>query len=153
LGELRRTTNVNKMKWTKVPYLEPFFESVTLDQGEFISAGFGPTAGTNHPMPFELLSQVMWTTNLVAYDWELSGPRLDDLLYVTQIMRAAVHRPQLPLPTSGYFIPWFAAIATNLGNSGMTLTMTASNQLSFVRTSTIGFSALELHFLADWLES
>jgi hypothetical protein len=151
LGELRRTTNVNKMKWTKIPYLEPFFESVSLEQGEFISAGFGPTASTNHPMPFELLSQVMWSTNLVAYDWELSGPRLDDLLYLTQIMRAAVHRPQLP--TTGYFIPWFAAIATNLGNSGMTLTLTASNQLSFVRTSTIGFSALELHFLADWLES
>src|SRR5712672_380435 len=93
----------------------------------------------------------MWATNLVAYDWELTGPRLDDLLYITQLIRAAVHMPQLP--TTSYFIPWFEAIALKLGNSGMTVTITASNQLSFVRTSTLGFSALELHFLADWLES
>jgi hypothetical protein len=131
--------------------MEPFLESATLNEGEFITAGFGPTASTRHPMPLELLPQIMGTTNLVAYDWELTGPRLDDLLYITQIMRAAVHRPQLP--TSGYFIPWFDAIALRLGNSGMTVTMNAPNQLSFVRTSTLGFSALELHFLADWLES
>lgn len=151
LGEIRRTTNVNKMKWIKVPYLEPFLESVTLDQGEFLSAGFGPAANTRHPLPVELLQQVIGTTNLVAYDWELSGPRLDDLLYITQIMRAAVHKPQLP--TKGNFIPWFDAIATKLGNSGMAITMTGPKELSFVRTSTLGFSALELHFLADWLES
>jgi hypothetical protein len=151
LGELRRTTNVNKMKWIKIPYLEPFLESVTLNQGEFVSTGFGPVIGTNKPMPVELLQQIIYSTNLVAYDWELTGPRIDGLLYITQIMRAALHKAQLP--TKGYFIPWFEVLAPKLANSGMTITLTASNQLSFVRTSTIGFSALEIHFLADWLES
>jgi hypothetical protein len=151
LGEIRRTTNGNKVKWTKVPYLEPFLQSQALSEGEFVFGGFGPTANTNHRMPVELLQQVLGPTNLVAYDWELSGPRIDNLLYVTQIMRAAVHRAQLP--TKGNFIPWFEAIALKLGNSGMTVTMTGPKELSFVRTSTLGFSALELHFLADWLES
>lgn len=151
LGEIKRTTNAAKMKWTKIPYIEPFLEAVTTDANEFVLGGFGPFTTTNHPIPAELLAQVLGPTNLLVYDWELSGPRMDDLPYITQITRAAVHKAQLP--TKGYFFPWFEAIAPKLGNAGMTVNLTAPNQLSFVRKSTIGFSALELHFLADWLES
>jgi hypothetical protein len=139
------------MKWIKVPYLEPFLEAATNDPSEFVLGGFGPSSNISHPIPQELLPQILGNTKLVVYDWELTGLRLEDLVYITQIMRAALHKAQLP--TRGNFIPWFDAVGAKLGNSGMTISLTSPTQLSFVRKSTIGFSALELHFLADWLES
>ena len=48
---------------------------------------------------------------------------------------------------------WLKAVAPKLGNCATAVTQTGPDQLSFVRRSTVGFTAVELHALADWLES
>jgi hypothetical protein len=40
-----------------------------------------------------------------------------------------------------------------LDTSTTLVTQTGPAQLSFARQSTVGFTALELHLLGDWLES
>ena len=48
---------------------------------------------------------------------------------------------------------WFRAAASKLGNCVTTITKTGPDQLSFARTSSAGFTAVEFNLLADWLES
>ena len=48
---------------------------------------------------------------------------------------------------------WLTAIAPRLGATVTDITQTGPNQLSFTRQSGIGFTAIELNLLADWLES
>jgi hypothetical protein len=50
-------------------------------------------------------------------------------------------------------IAWLGNIAGRLGNSVSALKMESPTRLSFSRQSTIGFTAPELPFLLDWLES
>jgi hypothetical protein len=46
-----------------------------------------------------------------------------------------------------------AALSPHLGNSTTEVHLASPTQLSFVRTSTVGFTGFELEFVADWLES
>ncbi|HZI31781.1 MAG TPA: hypothetical protein VFF11_05535, partial [Candidatus Binatia bacterium] len=48
---------------------------------------------------------------------------------------------------------WLKAIERMLGTNSTEIVRISSNKLSVNRISTFGFSALELHLLADWLES
>jgi hypothetical protein len=48
---------------------------------------------------------------------------------------------------------WLTAAAPKLGNCVTAVTKTGPGQLSFLRQSGAGLTALELHLLADWLES
>jgi hypothetical protein len=48
---------------------------------------------------------------------------------------------------------WHKSAGLKLGNSITMTTKTGPAQISFVRSSSIGLTAVELNLLADWLES
>jgi hypothetical protein len=50
-------------------------------------------------------------------------------------------------------LEWLHAAQDRLGFCATAVNLTAPNQLTFVRRSTVPFTALELHLLGDWLES
>jgi len=50
-------------------------------------------------------------------------------------------------------LKWLRAIQPGLGGSTTIITCAGTNQLSFFRKSTVGFTRAELQLLADWLES
>ena len=93
----------------------------------------------------------MGPNNLVAYDWEVTGPRSEQLHYIGQFFRMVSFREQMGPELASR--SWLKVASLGLGNSGTTLTLTAPNQLTLIRKSAIGLSAIELHLLADWLES
>ena len=90
-------------------------------------------------------------TNAVYYDWEITGPRTDQWLYMGQFARLVCNKDQLPFSSPATL--WLKDIAPRLGASLTVITQTGPNQLSFTRKSTIGFTGIELNLLADWLES
>ena len=70
------------------PLMEPYLEPVTVEGSDYVLGGLlhqGP--GTNSLAPPVLFHEVTRRTNLVAYDWELTGPRLDAWLYIGQLFR------------------------------------------------------------------
>jgi hypothetical protein len=48
---------------------------------------------------------------------------------------------------------WLKNVEPLMGGSTTTVTRINPQQLAFTRQSTLGFTALELQLLADWLES
>jgi hypothetical protein len=131
--------------------MAPFMQSVGLSQGDFVFGGLVPSPLTNRPPAAELLNTVLGDTNLVAYDWELTGPRIDQWLHFGQLVRFALHLAQVP-PKSASFA-WLTALEHRLSGCVTAVTRTGPAQLSLVRRSELGFSAAELDWLADWLES
>ncbi len=118
----------------------------------WLLAGLLPdTNNAAAPPPAGLIQDVLRRTNLVYYDWEVTGPRLQPLLQVGQTARQVARRPELAMDSAG--INWLAMLIPRLGTSVTIINRTGPAELAFYRRSTLGFNAVELHLLADWLES
>jgi len=158
--KFQRLPDGNGVSWGNLPSIQPFLKSVDAAGGGMVFGGLLPDTnpGTNtqdnlypRPAPSRLFDQLSTQTNLVYYDWELTGSRIQPCLYLGQVARVISRHPQLPEETVS--VNWLQAIQPRLGPSTTTITCTGTNQLTFFRKSTIGFTGAELQLLADWLES
>jgi hypothetical protein len=150
-GNFARSAGSDGVTLTGLPFMALSFQSVASDGGAFIFGGLFPSPGTNQPPPAALLVTVSSWTNLVFYDWEITQPRVTAWISILQILRLVSHKAQLPPDSAG--MAWLTAAAPRLGNCVTVVTKTGPGQLSFLRQSGAGLTALELHLLADWLES
>ncbi len=151
VATFERSQTSQGLEWKGLPVISPFLRSTHETGGDFLLAGFMPPTATNRPPPIELIWQITERADLVWYDWELTGPRIQQWLAIGQFFRFAMYRQQMVSESAS--LSWLKAAVPKLGNGGTTVSLTAPNQLSFVRRSSVGFSAFELHLLADWLES
>jgi hypothetical protein len=151
LGELQRSTNLNGVTWKGFPYLAPFLKSVPVGQSAFAFGGLGPEFPLRTPAPEALISEVVSHTNLVYYDWEMTGPRVLAGIYTSQLLRLMLQK--LQLPADGIALIWLKTLGEKLQNCGTEISLSDPKHLSFVRRSSIGLTAVELHLLVDRLES
>jgi hypothetical protein len=158
--QFQRLPDANGVSWGNLPAIQPFFKFVNTAGGGAVFGGLLPdtTPGTNTQdniyqrlSPARLFDQLSAQTNLVYYDWELTGLRIQPCLYLGQVARVVSRHPQLPLESPG--LQWLQTIQPRLGVCTTMVTCTGTNQLSFFRKSTVGFTSAELQLLADWLES
>ena len=97
-GHFEFSPDSNDVFWKGVPFMTPFLQSTAEQEGNFVFGGLLPDAGaaTNSPPPVELVQQIQSRTNLVCYDWEITGARLDAWIYIGQTFRLALHKAQFP---------------------------------------------------------
>ncbi len=138
------------LQWVGLPLMSPFLESTNIDGNAFVMGGFFQQESSQIGPPPTLLPQLN-QTNLVAYDWEMTGPRIQHLIYLGQLTRVAMGKAQLP--ANSLSLAWLTAASHWGAFSATEITQTAPGQFTFNRKSSIGFTAIELHLLADWLES
>ena len=151
IGFFEKGTNGAEVAWSEVPLITPFLRVVPSINTNFVLGGLVPLLNTNKPMPAELLRQFESRKDLAGYDWEVTGPRIQQWLNFGQLLRFALNKAQIS-PSSAGFV-WLRAMEERLGNSGTTLAVTAPNRLMLTRNSAIGLSSAELLWLVDWLES
>jgi len=153
MGSFARAPDANGAVWGGLPLASPFIKSVDTATGSFVFGGLLPNAGweTNRPPSSGMIQDVVRRTNLVYYDWEVSGPRIEPWLYIGQVSRLASRHGQLSMESAG--IGWLRVLSARLDRSTTLINRTGTNQLSFIRKSTVGLTAPELHLLVDWLES
>jgi len=148
-----RAPDGNGVTWGNLPSLRPFIKAAGSGADSWLFAGLFPDVGaeTNPPPPAGMIHDILSRTNLVYYDWEVTGPRVNTVLYLGQTARQIARCAQMPLNSAS--LNCLSVLWPRLGSSATIINLSAPNQLAFVRKSTVGFTALELHFLADWLES
>ncbi|MSU59977.1 MAG: hypothetical protein EXS35_17715 [Pedosphaera sp.] len=151
MGRIEHTEKPDGVVWKDAPFMSPFIQAVQLPGGGFVSGGFVANTLTNHLPPTPLFQELRQRTNLVAYDWELTGPRVTAWVYLSQLLRLVNFKAQLAQKSAG--LDWLQGAGSKLGNSVTAVTRTGPDQLSVVRKSDCGFTSVELHLLADWLES
>jgi len=152
MGNLVNSTNFDGVVWKGHPFLLPYLKRVATNDGAFALWGWGgKPVPKEEPLPSGLLEQVKGHTNLVYYDWELTGPRLDEWGYMGQLVRRMFHKSHMAPDSAG--TEWLRAIESRLGNCGTMVTVAGPNRLEFRRNSGLGLCSVELEWLADWLES
>lgn len=148
-----RVADADGVVWGNVPSLAPFVRSLGSGKEGWVYAGLlaDPGFGTNAPMPNSMVQTLAGGTNLVYYDWESTGKLLSPRLSLFQTARQIARKPSMPTDCDS--LNWLVVLIRRLGITETTMMQTSSTELTFHRKSTIGFTALELHLLADWLES
>jgi hypothetical protein len=150
-GAVEYSKEPARLAWSGIPIFTPTLESIVTPGGTFLVGRVGaePT-GAGKLAPPELFAQLT-RANLVYYDWEITAAKTAHWVYLSQTARLAFVLPQLP-PESAAFA-FLLAAAPKLGNAGTEVIQDGPTSLSFVRNSTLGFTGVELHLLADRLES
>jgi hypothetical protein len=138
--------------WGNQPTVRPFLDAVDAGAGPMAVAGMFPlTDGNASSIPPAFLKTLAAETNLVVYDWEVTGARVEASMELCQLVRLILRRPQLPLDSAG--VNWLRTITPHLGKSETLITRTSDRQLAFERKATVGLTGIELNLLVDWLES
>jgi hypothetical protein len=147
-----RANDANGVTWGNLPDIKPFIKSAGPDNDGWIFAGLLPDTNTLTTVaPAGLIQDVLRRTNLVYYDWEVTGPRLQPVLQLGQTARQIARRPEMAMDS--ITINLLAALIPRLGTSATIINRTGLAEFTLYRRSTLGFNAVELHLLADWLES
>jgi hypothetical protein len=150
LAKFVRSEVFNGLEWRGVPLMSPFLRSMTFDGQSFVYGGGFPDANV-HPLSEKILQKDLNRPNLVYHDWEATGLRAEQWFFMGQLIRLVSHKAQLSFHAPATL--WLKALPPELGDSVTDVTKTGPNQLSFVRKSSLGFTAVELNLLTDWLES
>jgi hypothetical protein len=152
VGEVLRLTNTLEVAWQGLPIIVPSLHPAPEPAGDFMMAGIFPSAPSNQPLPPELLGQLTQRTNLVYYDWEITGARLLQWRQLDQVLSMLTpdQLPQFPGLAAGP--PWLAAISPLLGNSVTEVMLTSPQELTLVRKSHFGLTGFELVALVKWLD-
>jgi hypothetical protein len=154
-GALRYFTNQNQVVWAGLPAVAPFVTAVNVSGREYLFCGcIPPWDSTNQP-PTELFSQLAGRTNLVYYDWEITGARLSQVRVLEQI-RDMVFSTSTTFEdaqrTNSFGNAWLAAAAPILGNVVTEISATSPNTWTMKRKSSAGFTAYEWLQLLQWLD-
>jgi hypothetical protein len=151
-GFFRWENNPPNLLLDGVPVITPFLKPVVANQKDFVFGCLASFAeGDTNPPASDILQILSGTPALVYYQVEQTDVGVDADLFVSQLLRLVFNKPQLP--QKGATILWLKKSESFLGASSTTIIKTGPQQLSLKRKSTLGLTALELHLLADWLES
>ncbi|MGB7746842.1 MAG: hypothetical protein WBN75_06090 [Verrucomicrobiia bacterium] len=140
----------NQISWRGMPFIAPTLRALHGPNGDFLFAEVFPNSPKSNPLPPELFAPLD-QTNLVYYDWEVTGERLTLLPQLTQLALMFTKHKQLAAQSAA--AKWLNHISPTLGVAVTEVTQTAPNELSFTRQAPGGLTAFELTALANWLEA
>jgi hypothetical protein len=130
----------------------PGLEAVRDDDGQFLYVSSFPSSSKRKPAPDALLAQVKGRTNLVYYDWEVTGMRLQEWQMLSKmIANRSVGQDKGAMEAFATENKWMGGLMSLVGNTVTEITRVAPDELSLVRTSPLGFTAVELTLLSDGL--
>ena len=140
------------VSWVPVPLFTPTIQAIPALDPNLLLGRLAPTLPPpGASPPADLLNRFIEHKDIVYYDWEITGARLEHWIFLGQSARVAFKRAQLPAETDSF--KFLKAVAPKLGNTITEVVQTAPTAFSWVRKSHLGFTGLELHLLADWVES
>jgi hypothetical protein len=130
----------------------PALQAVQGADGPFLFLSSFPRSSKAPPAPEGLLAQVEGHTNLVYYDWELTGRRLQEWGMLSKmIANRALPQNSHANDDAAVENEWLGGLGQLAGNTVSEMTHVAPNELSFVRKGPLGLTAVELVLLADWI--
>jgi hypothetical protein len=155
--ELIWAANRRKLVLSNLRVVTPFLEAVPGDAGDFLLASVFPRARTAQPpAPDDLWKQFNGRTNLVYYDWELTGPRLQQWRLLGRMLLTRSHGLTNTVMGARMLEEKLQGDLTPLAGKASTvteITRVAPNELSVVRNSPVGFTGIEMFLLSEWLSN
>ena len=138
--------------WSGLPMVIPHVRPQRSGNREYVVAGLFPSPPiVSNTAPAELFAQVLGRTNLVYYDWELTGQRVLHSRHTFQLLD--IINGRRIQSTNFATQQWIVELAPLLGNSVTEATLSGPKELSVVRKSDVGFTGYEIALLGRWIDS
>lgn len=176
---LRVTNRASRVEVMGLGYLAPFVEGRTDREQPLLVGGLFPPPPGGDPAPEELLRQVAGRTNLLMYDWEMTGlrwvenhaaaggttqkvtnhvGRLVQLKELAQLGIMLRYPPaQWPRNKEGFIQvaggTWIDRAGPLLGDTITELVLESPTQMVLTRSSRLGLNALELLQVLRWVHN
>jgi hypothetical protein len=153
--ELLWLADQKKLVLLNLRVMAPTLEAVHDPAGEFLLLSLFPRAPDTTPALDELWKQINGRTNLVYYDWELTGPRLQDWRMLGRLLLTRFLEDSPDYLEEARLVEdrWLAQIGTFRGNTITEITRVSPNELSLIRTAPLGFTGIEIFLLTDWVST
>ncbi len=151
IGNVIHDPKKPSVTWGNVPLFAPYLTGANSDDKGYVVGGVFPPDPIKNPIPQQLLGEFINKKNLVYYNWEITGQRLEKWNLLIQF--AAIlsdRRGQLVNKTKG--IAFITSLYPKLGNT-ITDAIFNSNTLTITRKSHLGLSALEIALATRWLDN
>jgi hypothetical protein len=153
-GSVTNDPNACTLAWNGMPFGSPSLQTITNGDRDYFLGGFIPYFQMKESMPGESLARILGGTNLVFFDLETTGTRLNHWMYLDSIFRTIFDQRGPLFQQDSVAVQWFTHnLGTNLSECVTEARLAAPNRLTFIRDSTVGLTALELHFLVNWVET
>jgi hypothetical protein len=153
-GSARLDTNGMTVKWETVPFVTPQLRLLQSGASHYLLAETFPSSLSSLGVTTALSNRITKGTNTVIFDWEFTQARVDSWLRVGQLALFLSGNKQLTGETASQ--RWLLAIQLALtggGNTTTEISQTGPRELTLDRLAPLGFSSIELFWLANWLES
>jgi hypothetical protein len=151
IGRIEHDAKKPAVTWGNVPLFAPYVTVGNSDDKGYIIGGVFPPDPIKKPIPKEMLDEFADKENLVYYNWEITGQRLQKWNLLIQL--AAIlsdQREQLVNKTKG--IAFLFSLSSKLGNTITDATIDG-NRLTFTRKSHLGLTAIEIALLTRWIDN
>jgi hypothetical protein len=147
--------NRRKLVLANLRVMGPALEAVQDKAGEFLMMSCFARMPMQQPASEELWKQIQGRTNLVYYDWESTGSRLQDWRLLGRMLLSRQGRAIPEEMAAAMHVEdfWLNDLIPLVGNTVTEITRTAPNELSVIRNSRVGFTGIELFLLTDWLST
>jgi len=152
IGSFEPIPGSQRLRWHGIPYIVPSLDVATTESQDFITGGLFSNRITNNSAPDSLLGQFKNDSSILLYDWESSEATTYALIQISQTIRFVFGLNRFSM-TNNAALPWIVAVSPKLDTSGTTIRLISTNAVTLTRSSTIGLTGLEIHLLAEWLES
>jgi hypothetical protein len=129
--------------------------SAAEDHGQqFLLSTLFPLSPVGKPAPDQLLKQIIGRTNLVYFDREVTGPRLQEWRMLGDILfhRLGVRPREIGI-AKGFEAKWLDGLRPLAGNTSTEITRVAPNELLAVRNSPVGLTGIEIYLFSEWLSA
>jgi hypothetical protein len=151
LGSLSLAPTNPIISWQGLPFIMPHLGAAPSPQGEMLIAGLSSNSPKGEPPPKELLRQFEGRKDLAYYDWEVTEPRLGQWRGMAQLFELVGQQPKIR--TNMAAVRWLTSIQKGLGETVTEITVASPRELKLTRKAPMGLNAVELTYLATWLES
>jgi hypothetical protein len=141
----------SQLIWMNMNWFSPFLRVEKDNDTQYLVLSSFPLSESD-PMPDSITSRLQSRTNLVYYDWEKTGPRLRQWQMLSKmIANRAFKETKEIIENAQVENGWLGALSYLPGETQTEIARTGPNELSLERKGPIGFTAVELAWLADWI--
>jgi hypothetical protein len=140
--------------WSGLNAIGPTIAPAHDSRRDYLLLSLVPNLPPSPPAPAGLWKELETRANLVYYDWELTGKRLQQMRLLPQMLW---FQPETGKAGEGSMDGLQAkedllgAMRPEIGTTVTEITQTATNELFIIRKGPLGFTGFELVELSDWL--
>jgi hypothetical protein len=144
--------DASKLVLSGLRVIAPTIEPIHEDRADFLLLALFPRVPFPQPPPGQLWTHLQSRTNLVYYDWEMTGPRLQQWRLLSGMLwyqpNANINESLESIVAKEKFL---GDLGNGIGKTVTEVTRESPTEFSISRAGPLGFTGLEMVLLSGWL--